>query len=445
VSIADRIIVILLVLLAAPGLVRVLADWPPGTPSHSLSAEISGEDAAPGTARVSTTTSFGDLSLSFALRYDDALSLSRFALRSPVVSVGFLGPGDLPHLLCSPGGSWNRALPGSLVKIAEATGGAVMPEKYGFLICPIPERISIFSFFEPGFSLLGAHTLIDGGRLSLELMTTIAQSKPAPPPGLWLIERKPPPAGALCHGLLRVCLGLPFLTLSGGVVLSAARLSSLQMAASFTLEVELRRLEFIATLSGGTRGYFGFDRKIAAPPLECSWRLSTGKLLPIILFLRHEVDIETLPLIGIPFRATGETLSAGFEFDIWRISAKGSGGLGIETDRTGWQVFSSKAGIDMRLDFEHGHAGLAGKVSQKHDSPVVWSIRMPMEAEIGVFTLGMDPEVSAGETYRYDLSITLRGEVGRDAHWYISAGAGLSTQKPPVVDPRYRIGWKAKG
>ena len=424
--------------------------------ASQLAAEINEKET-----RVSAGIKAGDLSVDCLAYMDKRIGLRRFRVTHPVLSFGSVERGDFLRLICKPGGSWDRAPATSVARTANAKAGAAAPDRYGIVLTPFPGALSLFSFFEPEITSAGALAGFSADSVSADLLAVL--SKPAAPhlPDGWLLEQQPAGGGPFLHGLLRLSVKHGTSSLSGGIALSSSRYTTPQLAASSTLGVVLPGVVLFATVSGATRGYFDIRGKPAKVPLFFSYTLSTGSGFPVYLFLRHEIEIEKVPLVRIPFRAADESLRIGFEAEAGPLSFGAGGEARIRTDRTAMQELSAGAGADVGLAFPSGRVALSWSGSKSTGGPWGWGLRLPVKLEAGDCALSTEAVLSIRETARLGLSAELRGKTRSEASWYIAAGAvtrfadGRSISETLVnpekaggpfagVDFSYRIGWRAK-
>ena len=435
--------------LAVTGLTAVRAAGP--LFSHTLAAEMLGEvsspgySAKPGSARVSGTAKSGDLTLSLILQCDDVIRLSRFTLRHPVVSLGFFVPGELLNLIHAPGKPWIRISRNALVQPTDTDTKTVIPEKFGMVISPVPGVVSFFMLRKPAGSTLGGHAAFGGDDLQLDLIATVTQERGRPPPDTWFSIYGPAPDGPLVHALSRFTLAHNLSAVSAGVSFAAAPFSIPKAAGSFTLELGLPPFEAAASVSGGTPGYFGYDGKRSPQPLKCSWRISTGELLPLSLFVDHTVEIGSLPLTRIPFRSAGEAITMGFEFDQTAVTVMGNGGLEIATAENGWQELSATVDFAAQLHCRGGNIGLKGDVSRRHDLPAEWKVSVPFEAVMGPLNLKADTTVSFGEGREIETVVTLRGGLANGARCHFACDMKFDLLSGSVTQAGFRLGWQTRG
>jgi len=409
--------------------------------ASQLEAEINEREA-----RVSAGIKAGDLSAGGLLYMDSRIGLRRFRVTHPVFSFGSIERGDLLRLICKPAGSWDRASRTSLSRTANAKTGAAAPDRYGIVLTPVPGVLSLFSFFEPEITSGGLFAGYRGHGVSVDLLSVL--SKPAAPhlPDGWLLEQQPAGGGPFHHTLLRLSAKHGNSALSGGIALSASRYTRAQVAASSTLGFDLPQFVLSATVSGATGGYFDIRGRPAKVPLFFSYMLSTGSRFPVYLFLKHQIAIETVPLVRIPFRATDESLRLGFEAEAGRLSFEAGGEARIRTDRAAMQEFFVDAGAGAALAFPSGRIALSGSVSKSADRPWRWSLRLPIKLDAGDRALSTEAVLSMSEIPRLGLSAELRGKTKSQASWYIAAGAVTEFVAGAfaLVDLGYRIGWRTK-
>jgi len=415
--------------------------------TSQAAAEIS-EEGAYASLRVER----GVLQAALELRGTDEVGISSFFLRHPAVSFGFLERGDLIRLLDSPAGSWTRAAPASLWRPAGAGSGDAAPERYGIVVSPFPGPFPgsarLLSLAEPGLSLLGAHGLLTAGAFAGEALVLFSRTSRDPQVEEWLLERHTPYSDTATHGLFRLSFDVAPVELYGGCAVSASRYLAPEIAASSTLAVRLRRFEFSVTAGGGTRGYFGVGGKPVGVPFHVAYRLSAGRPSRAAAYLSHEVEIETLPLVRIPFRAADESLVLGFELQYRELSIGAEGDLCIQTERSGAQALSLEGDLAAKLDFPSGQMGIRTSVCLKPDAPAVFRIGVPARLDAGAFTLGLEAEFEGGEAPVVTGAFELAGEMKPGVRWHISAAAeignftGPGGEKPYLTVHRYGAGWR---
>ncbi|MBN1686316.1 MAG: hypothetical protein JW852_06650 [Spirochaetales bacterium] len=426
--------------------------------SRELAADIDEEGG-----RFSAYFEAGDLSIVGSLYSDTRVGIHRLYASHPAVSLGFIERGDLIRLLCSPGGQWSRVRAAALERAAEAKTGAPAPEEYGIVVRPFPGTLSVFSFYEPEIFCGGAHAGYGGDLMSAELLAVLSQpSAPYLPDG-WLLERQPAADNTLVHGLFRLSVKPGVVGFSGGIALSASRHTAAQAAVSSTFDVDAPGFGFSATFSGATRGYFDIRGRPVGVPLSISYRLCAGESSPVTATLTHRVELETLPLVRIPFRAADESLQLDIELDAGPLSLALNGEARIKTARTALQELSAGTELRAALALPFGRIALSGRVFGGADRPLEWAVRLPLKLEGGTATLSTEAAMVVDEAARLLLSAELRGKTRSLSGWYMAVDVATELQtlrdmqktaaKPARLERAgefvlagfgYRIGWRTK-
>ncbi len=409
----------------------------PSGASSTFQSEIneSGQEA-------SLRVEMGDLSASLKLRACPKIDVTGFSLRHPIISLGMLERGDLIRLFDSPSGSWTRVSAAALSRVPAVEKGDPVPAKYGIVLSPVPGELHFFSFVEPDFPLGGVHGLAEGHHATGELLWVFSQTPAAPPPDEWMLEHRAPFSNAYVHGLARLSVTVGPVVLTGGCAVSAAPHAGPHAAASSTLDIRLKRFQFSATVAGGTEGYFGLHGKPLSPPLYLAYLLSTGKPTPAAVYLKHEVEIETLPLLRIPFRKTDESLHLGFEFSHGTLSVEADGRLRILTDRTGWQEILVEGGLSFGLGFSFGTVKLGGNASIASNAPFAYSFYLPVKLKAGNFTFEAEARYKGGEAPCFKAGIGLGGASESGTKWYLSAAVEIENPAQTGTGRAFSIGWR---
>ena len=402
---------------------------------HKTTAEIDKEGV-----RVAADAHWGDITCKLALEKRNGLILEAFSIRHPAVTAGFVRRGDLFRLITSPSGDWDRVSEGALYSAAKAAGGEEVPGDYGLVLSPIPEKFALYSFFESDLSLCGAYLRASTSAASIEALASISQPVPAAESDDWLLEHRPARGRSLGHCLLRVSVKAGLLHVYGGAVVSSARHTPLQVACSTACVIDYGYVALSARASGGTRGYFSFDRSPVRLPLSSSWRLEAGRGSPVTAFFEHQIEIEPLPLVHIPFRETDETLHAGFCAGLNPFELKGDGALRIQTDRSAAGEVSVRGALALKGACAFGSAAIEGEVSRDGDLPPVWTLGLPVEARKNSFACGIETTLERDEYYRLHMEAKISAGEVTAVRWYASAKAVLSRSHP--FEYGYRLGWQ---
>ncbi len=428
-----------------------VAPEPPGT------TEIHAEIDETGGMRAFGELKWGELSCRVRLGNDDGLRVESLLLRHPLLSVGFLEPGELFRLINRPNGAWNR-VSARLYNGAQATGGEKLPDEYGIIVSPARGRFAVFSFFEPDVDFFGVCAFLGGVDYSFELLTTCARPAPHRQPEQWLLENRIMHGKTLLHLLWRLTADLGPIRFSGGTVVSTARFTVPQIAGSASVEVAAPHVSASACLSGGMRDYLTLEGKVASVPLEVSWRLATDTSLPVTGFIEHRVEVETLPLIHIPYRATEESVKTGFGINAGPIGVEGQGEVRLESDRSAREELSVGGELSFGVYFRRMSVAVEGEVTSGSGRPHRWSVSVPVKLETGSLKCSGETALRRDECFLISLSAEVTHGEKKDFQWYIGAETDIPVSgwpdenthsstavgEKPSIEFGYRFGWRVK-
>lgn len=372
----------------------------------------------------------GEATCTIALSQAENLRVDRLYVRHPMVTAGFIQRGNLFTLVSSPAGPWDRVAAGALAAGAKASPGDAVPKKYGLVLGPLLGKLACFSFFEPESSLGGVYLNIDRQRCSFVFLASASQPAPQRDADQWLLERRAASARTLGHCLFRLCANHGPVAATVGTVVSATRYTSPAAAGSVACTVAPGYLELSATLSGSMRDYIGLDGRPGAVPWTGSWMLAADKPLPFDALVEYSLEIETLPLLHIPFRKTKE--SVNIEFGIKSSWLEGEAGteLAIKTERSGLQELTWKGDLVVSVTFPYGSVGFAGELSGGTSEGCGWGVQkwrigLPVKVNTGIVSCSLDASLHQDDSRIFGLSVELSGTGAADPRWYVSAGVKL--------------------
>ena len=400
--------------------------------------------------RVAVEIESEDLDIKLGISALEVPWLSRLTLVHPVIALGTLERGRLIRLIDSGIVDWSAVPATAGVGMAEQSNSPEDDYRIGLRISPFPRRLSFFAFEEPDLALVG---VLFSGELqeycSWLLLSTYSRPVSGPVPDSWLFEIPVSRITWLAHVLGRISFEKGPLSLVLGYVASSAPAAGPGVRLVSSVGFRNGPLLLGAGFGISTRGYLGTDGGARLAPVRFYWHVATE---PPSLTFRHSVEIEPLPLLQIPYRATEEILEGSFSLSKGLFSYAAEASIQISGDRTGGQTIATEGTLSFALEQRGWELGIHGRVTQRTDGELASELVLPVRGTFGDTTITAEGGVSNHPYVGWRAAVGVSCELSEGGRWF----AEIRTRDPVPMDMEldltklparftYSCGWSVDG